>query len=120
MSLNKDQFKPLLIRDKGFLKELYEGSNHLTKKHRLQTSEDSELNTLLKYLHFVSNGEIKIKYSNFKILQESKLLKVITKHVEKKSKLFSLLKASRVTKLNFLFKLTKVFGPLLYALFNEE
>jgi hypothetical protein len=78
------------------------------------------LNTLIKYLHFVANGEIKIKSSNFQILQESKLLNVITKHVEKKSKTFALLRATRITKLHFLFKLTKVFGPLLYALFNEE
>jgi thiaminase len=120
MNLNKDQFKSYLIRDKGFLKELYEGSNHLAKKHKLQTSEDSELNTLIKYLHFVANGEIKIKSSNFQILQESKLLNVITKHVEKKSKTFALLRATRITKLHFLLKLTKVFGPLLYALFNEE
>ena len=52
MNFNKDRLKSYLLRDKGFLKELYEGSNYLSKKHRLQVSEDSELNTLIKYLYF--------------------------------------------------------------------
>ena len=120
MNFNKDRLKSYLLRDKGFLKELYEGSNYLSKKHRLQVSEDSELNTLIKYLYFVANGEIKIKSSNFTILQESKMLKVIIKEVEKKSKALALLRGSRISKLQFLLKLTKVYGPLLYALFNEE
>ena len=51
--------KSYLIRDKGFLKELYEGNNPLKNKKVLQSAEDSELNTLIKFLHFLSNGEIK-------------------------------------------------------------
>jgi hypothetical protein len=120
MNLSKDQVKSYLIRDKGFLKELYEGTNQLAKRKRLQISEDSELNTLIKYLHFVANGEIKIKSSNFQIIQDSKKLKLIIQTVEKKTKVSSLLKAPRVVKLNFLSKLCAIFAPLLYALFNEE
>ena len=120
MNLSKDQVKSYLIRDKGFLKELYEGSNILAKKHRLQISEDSELNTLIKYLHFVATGEIKIKATNFKIIEESKKLQLIVKTVEKKTKTLTLLKGPRVAKLKFLSKLTNIFAPLLYALFNEE
>jgi hypothetical protein len=120
MNLNKDQVKSYLIRDKGFLKELYEGTNHLGKKQRLQTSEDSELNTLIKYLHFVATGEIKIKSANFKIIEGSKKLPLIVKTVEKKSKVLALLRGPRITKLQFLTKLTKILAPLLYALFNEE
>ena len=48
------------------------------------------------------------------------MLKVIIKEVEKKSKALALLRGSRISKLQFLLKLTKVYGPLLYALFNEE
>jgi hypothetical protein len=87
MNLSKEHFKTYLIRHKGFLKELYEGSNHLAKRHRLQTSDDCELNTLIKYCYFIANGEIKIKSSNFSILKDSKVLKLIVKTVEKKQKL---------------------------------
>jgi hypothetical protein len=120
MNLNKEQVKAYLIRDKGFLKELYEGNNISSKKHRIQVSEDSELNTLIKYLHFVANGEIKIKSSNFKLIEESKKLPLIVKTVEKKSKVLALLKGPRVEKLKFLYKCTQILAPLLYALFNEE
>jgi hypothetical protein len=68
----------------------------------------------------VASGEIKIKSSNFQILHESKILKIIVKHVEKKAKVLALLRGSRITKLQFLLKLTKVYGPLLFALFNEQ
>ena len=120
MSLSRDQVKTYLIRDKGFLKSLYEGENHLMKRRILQSCDDSKLNTLIKYLHFVASGEIKIKSSNFQILHESKILKIIVKHVEKKAKVLALLRGSRITKLQFLLKLTKVYGPLLFALFNEQ
>jgi hypothetical protein len=120
MNLNKDQVKSYLLRDKGFLKELYQGPNQLSKKQRIQVSEDSELNTLIKYLHFVATGEIKIKSTNFKLIEESKKLPLIVKTVEKKSKALALLKGPRVTKLKFLLKLTQILSPLLYALFNEE
>jgi hypothetical protein len=122
MNLNKDQVKSYLLRDKGFLKELFEGPNELskTKKHRLQISEDSELNTLIKYLHFVANGEIKIKKTNFKIIEESKKLPLIIRTIEKKQKTIALLKGPRVLKLKFLLKLVDILGPLLYALFNEQ
>ena len=64
--MNQDQMKSLLLRDKGFLKLLYEGNNPLKNKKVLQTAEDSELNTLIKFLHFLSNGEITVKKNNFK------------------------------------------------------
>lgn len=112
--------KSYLIRDKGFLKELYEGNNPLKNKKVLQSAEDSELNTLIKFLHFLSNGEIRIKKVNFKTIQESHKLQMIRKHVEKKSKLMNLLKSPRKDKLKFLTQLQRIYTVLLDCLFNAS
>lgn len=120
MSLSKEQVKAYLIRDKGFLKELYKSPNELTRKRSLKNADDMKLNTLIKYLHFIANGEIKIKAENFKIIQESNKLKLITKTVEQKAKVLRLLKSARANKLQFLIKLNPILPPLLFALFNEQ
>ena len=111
--------KSYLIRDKGFLKQLYEGNNPLKNKKVLQTAEDSELNTLIKFLHFLSNGAIKMKLQNFQKIREAKKLNLLTQQVEKKSKLSQLLKSARKEKLKFLNKLVNVYSFLLDILFNE-
>jgi hypothetical protein len=120
MNLNKDILKSCLIRDKGFLKQLYQEPNVVQNKKVLQTADDTELNTLIKYLHFLSNGEIPTKKSNFEAIKESKKQVLITKKVEKKSNVVKLLKSSRVDKLKFLFQLVKIYQNLLYPLFNEQ
>lgn len=111
--------KSYLLRDKAFLKQLYIGSDAGKNKKVLQTAEDSELNTLIKFLHFLSNGEIRMKKDNFKQVEENGKLKWLTRFVEKKSKLQNLLKSPRKDKLKFLNKLSNVYSPLLHSLFNE-
>jgi hypothetical protein len=118
--MNKEQMKSYLVRDKGFLKELYEGFNPQKNKKVLNSADDSELNTLIKYLHFLSNGEIKMKKESFKQIEESHKLKILRKTVEKKTKVLNLLKNSRINKLKFLFQLVKIYPALLYPLFNEQ
>jgi hypothetical protein len=61
-----------------------------------------KLNTLIRFLHFLSNGEIKIKKENFEILQKTKKLSVLKRNVEKKAAVSRLLKSERVSKLKFL------------------
>jgi hypothetical protein len=114
--MNKDVMKTYLIRDKGFLKSIYESQN---SRKLLQTAEDSELKTLILFLHFLANGEIHLKKENFDKLNEFKKLSILRKSVEKKTRVLNLLKSSRVVKITFLLKLLKVFPFLLYPLFNE-
>ena len=120
MNLNKDFLKSCLVRDKGFLKELYEQPDLNKKKRKLQTADDTELNTLIKFLHFLSNGEIPMKKENFQAINESKKLSLITKKVERKSSVVNLIKSPRVVKLKFLMQLIKIYSFLLYPLFNEQ
>jgi hypothetical protein len=119
MKINREQMKTLLMRDKAFLKSLYEGSNPLKNKRILNSSNDSQLDTLIKYLHFVANGIIKIKKENFEAIKENNKLKLIKSNVESKSKLQILLKNDRSSKIKFLNKLSKIYNVLLYVLFNE-
>jgi len=85
----------------------------------LNFASDSKLNTLIRFLHFLSNGEIKIKKENFEILQANKKVTVLKRNVEKKAAVQRLLKSDRHLKLQFLKKLSGVFSVLLYCLFNE-
>jgi hypothetical protein len=87
MTFNREQMKSLLIRDKSFLRELYEGPNHLKNNRVLKGANDSQLNTLLKFLYFLANGEIKMKKENFEIIEKANKLKLIKSRVEKKSNL---------------------------------
>ena len=118
--MNKEVFKNYLIRDKTFLRELYEGESGVKKLRILNFATDSKLNTLLRLLHFIANGEIKIKRINFLVIQNHKKLQVIKKAVEKKASLKRLLNSDRETKLKFLKKLSAVYSVLLYCLFNEN
>jgi hypothetical protein len=78
--MNKEQVKECLVRDKGFLRELYENGNSAYRiKQILFTSNDSKLTTLIKFLHFLANGEIPIKAENFDALKANKRLTFIKK-----------------------------------------
>ena len=118
--MNKELMKSQLIRDKEFLKSLYEGSNPLKNRRVLNSANDLQLDTVLKYLHFVSNRHIKIKKENFENISKEKKLKTIKENVETKKKISTLLKSDRSAKLKFLNKLCKVYSSLFYILFNEN
>ena len=111
--MNKDTMKSYLIRDKAFLRELYEGENRLKNNRILTFASDSKLNTLIRLLHFIANGEIKIKRVNFEVIQANKKLSHIKKFVEKKAAVNRLLKSEREPKLKFLKQLSSIFSALL-------
>jgi hypothetical protein len=119
MALNREAMKNLLIRDKGFLRELFEGPNPLKNNRVLKGASDSQLNTLIKFLHFLANGEITMKKENFEIIEQAHKIKMIKGRVEKKKNMNYLLKSERKEKLKFLNKLCNVYNALLATLFNE-
>lgn len=84
--MNDEVLKALMIRDKGFLYSLYQGSNSLKNKRYLINASDTQLNTLLRYLHFVATGKIPISKVNFEKITP-KVLRIIKRNVEKPSKL---------------------------------
>jgi hypothetical protein len=119
MAFNRENMKNLLIRDKGFLRELFEGPNPLKNNRVLQGASDSQLNTLIKFLHFLSNGEITMKKENFEAIEKARKIKMIKANVEKKKNMNALIKSERKDKLKFLNKLCNIYDALLSTLFNE-
>jgi hypothetical protein len=118
--MDKTMMKNYLLRDKGFLKELYSAQDVSRQKRILYTADDGQLNTLLKYLHFLANGEIEIKKSVFEIIDKSKKLKLITAKVEKIRLVQQMVNGPRTSKIKFLTQLCTIFSALLYPLFNED
>ena len=79
MNTAETQLKGLMLRDKQFLKELYEGSSAELKKKTLTFASDVKLNTLIKFLHFLTNGHICMKKDNFEQIP-TKNLKYLNTH----------------------------------------
>jgi len=118
--MDKKLMRSYLIRDKVFLKDLYTGIEPAKNKRLLYFADDGQLNTLIKYLHFLANGEIEIKKSTFEIIEKSNKLKLITRKVEHLKSTQTLVSGQRSQKLFFLNQLTDIYPALLYPLFNEE
>lgn len=116
--MKQELLKSYLLRDKGFLKELYTGPNPLKNNRILINASDSQLNTLIFYLHFLAKGEIKISKQNFDVVQKLKKVTVLKKSVETKKNTLVLINSQRVDKLSFLKKLNTVYSNLLYGLFH--
>jgi hypothetical protein len=89
--IDKDMLKSYLIRDKVFLKSLYDPNSAIARKKKiLSTASDTELDTLLHYTHFVTTGQIRIKKDHFNALLNEKKLQYIRNKTEKQSQLTQL------------------------------
>jgi len=119
--MNNDQqrFRSFLLRDKEWLDELYTANSALHCRKLLLFASDTRLDTLMKYLHYLSNGEITMKKSNFDALPK-KHLNLIKRAFESKQTLNHNLRQDREYKLKIVLKLAPVFKLLLYSLFNED
>lgn len=115
MSLDKTSLKSAMIRDKGFIKELFIG-NSVSNAKLLNFAEDVQLNTLIKILYFVANGEIKVKKS---FSDNVKQIKLLRKHFESKQAAMNLIKNSRVAKIKALKVFSSHFNLLLYHILNK-
>jgi len=117
--MDQESVKALLLRDKGFLKSLYESSSTLSANNTLTSASDVKLNTLIKFIHLVANGEIKIKKNHYDALNK-KQMKTIERHLESKTAVKRLLKEERQEKLKVLKRFSPVAHQLLYTLFNQN
>jgi len=116
--MNEIVLRSLLLRDKQFLKELYECQSTSHSKTILNFASDAKLNTLIKFLFMVSNGHIKIKKEHFDKLS-GRHIKLFKKHLDSKVGLQRLLSEDRKSKLQYLYKFNTCLSHLLYTLFNK-
>lgn len=115
--MDNERFKAQLIRDKEWLRELYENENIASSKRILNFASDSKIDTLLKFIHLVSNGVIKITKENFDKIGSTQF-KIIQRHFESKIAINKLLRSERRAKLQKLTKLLPALRFLLFTLFN--
>ena len=113
------RFKALLVRDKPFLAELYLSTNVLNTKRVLNFGGDTKLDTLVKFLHYLSAGAIKIKKTTFENIKKTHIA-LVKKNFESKSALNKVLHSEREEKLKILRKIAPSLQFLLYPLFNEQ
>ena len=84
--MDNENLKSLLIRDKQFLRSLYESKSVPNTKHILNTSDDAHLNTLIKYLHFITKGDILINIDNKYFKVDKKSTEIRKKQIDNKMK----------------------------------
>jgi len=117
--MSNERFKQVLIRDKEWLRDLYESDSTSKIKRFLNFASDAKLDTLIKFIHLLSNGVIKMTKTNFDRI-EKKYFHVIKKNFENKKSFKTLVASDRDLKLQKLNKLAPVLKFLLFTLFNRN
>jgi len=80
--MTPEQFKPSLVRDKEYLRQLYSAESVPYSKRLLMFSSDQQLDTVLKLMHFISTGQMRLKkthFDSFSKIQITFLKKILRK-----------------------------------------
>lgn len=118
-TFERQRFKQYLTRDKEFLRDIYMSESSYNTKRLLMFASDQKLNTLIKLLYFISNGEIRIRKADFEHFKKSQI-SFMKKNFEKKTAILRNLKNDREKKLKLLQKLSPILNKLTYPLFNSS
>jgi len=116
--MNPERFKPVMLRDKLFLKEIYLSPSVPNTRRLLNFGSDQKLNTLIKVLHLVAVGEIKLKREHSNEIT-TKSVRALHKHFETKVGLKRLINMERAEKLKLLSSIAPCLTYFLFPLFNE-
>jgi len=117
--MNQERFKQQLTRDKEWHRSLYESDSSEKTKNLINFASDGKLETLIKFIHLLLNGIIKILKAKFGKIGKD-YMRLIKKNFESKIALNRVLKCERITKVKTLIKLIPVLSLLLYTLFNQQ
>ena len=112
--VDKVHIRQLMLRDKIFLYNLYEG-----KGSRLNSASEIQMNTLIKILHLILNDHIELREQHYKNVVRAKRLKLLKKNFEKNSDFINVLKLSVEEKRRLLKQLLVCYPWLLHAIFNN-
>lgn len=113
----RETLKALFIRDKEFLRSLFEGPNPLKNKRLILSATESQIETLIKYLHYLSNGKIRIAIDNFKNIKKRKKLSFLKENFENPAVANNLIYSDLTTKRQKVLFLSVAFPDLLAPLF---
>lgn len=117
MSFDKQILKSLLIRDKAFIRSLYDGPNPLKNRRLLNGASESQLNTLIKFIYYVCNGQISIDALDFQSIKKKRKLSFLKKNFENKTQVVELLYKELQFKKQLLLQLSTIYPNLLATLF---
>lgn len=117
MSFDKVALKSQLIRDKGFLRALYDGPNPLKNRRLIFAATESQLNTLIRLIYYICNGKITIDALDFQTIKKKKKLALLKKNFENKNQVQDLLYKEMQFKKELLLQLSTIYPNLLATLF---
>jgi len=117
--MDNSRFKALLVRDSEWLESLYSANSNPHRRQLISTASDKKIDTLIRFLHLLSTGDIKMHKKNFDALSK-RHVQFLKKEFEKKAAFKRLINSDRIIKVQKLLKLLQVFPFLLYTLFNDE
>ena len=106
------------LQVKGFLYDLYT-NNPRANSSKLTFANAKCLNTLIKVLHLICNGDITIRKVDHTALVKSRRFKTLRTHFENKKDYLQMLNASSEEKIKTLKFFVALYKNLLYTMFNE-
>ena len=112
--MDKVYLRSLFLSKKEFLKKLYNGD-----KSVLNYGSDKALDTVIRILHLLSNGDIPMRKEDETIIKTSKKFNALNKFGSKIYFRELLNKSTRESKLKSLKQFLKLYPILLYSFFNE-
>ena len=107
-----------LFRNHLFLYGLQSGSRK-NNNERLNTASTFQFNVLIKVLHYIANGKIKLKRSEFERIQRARKVTVLNA-VKLEEEALKKIKQSRQEKIDYLKKMCTLYSSLLYRLFFKD
>ena len=118
MRYDKTFLRLLFLKNKQFLKNLYEGQS-LINNNIISFASDNALNVLVRVLHLIVNGTIPMRKNDFDAVKKSKKFGSLRKNFESKSAFLQTLNLKREFKMSLLKNFLSLYPNILYFMFNE-
>lgn len=105
-----------LIASKDFLSKIFIGKPRQNCK-AISLADEKKLNILIKILHLVCNGHIKIRKEHFEVIARSRRLGLLKSKFERKASYVCVLRSSIIEKQQVLKQFCSLYPLLLHFLF---
>lgn len=117
--MDKVYLRSQLLAKKDFIKRIYKGNSRQNRRI-ISAAEEKNLNILIKILHLVCNGIIKIRKDHFAIILKSRRFSILKKNFEKKNSYVESVHLNLPEKRKLLQKFAALYSNILYFLFNLD
>lgn len=118
--MSKNELRQILLKNRDFFHSLFQSNSNAEKRSLLLKSSVEQVDTLIKILFYIVQGEIPLKKSNFEALQKFNKLSVLHEKFNTLKKLNFMLSRDFKQKTSFLLKFTNFYKYLLHNLFFKN